>query len=157
MELNTRGRYAVMAMVDLAKYGASDSLPLSAIAKRQHLPMTYLEQLFGQLRRAGLVESIRGRGGGYRLARTAAQISISDVLVAVDEGTQMTRCHSLDTGCVGEKRCLTHSLWDALGAHIDGFLSAVSLHDVVVGLPADLCIDARTAREDGAIDREAVE
>lgn len=135
MELNTKGRYAVMAMVDLAKFGSDDSRPLSVISRRQQLPTAYLEQIFAQLRKAGLVDSVRGRSGGYRLARSSRDITIADVLSAVEEGTQMTRCTAVDAGCVGEKRCLTHGLWDALGTHIEGFLSAVSLHDVVTGLP----------------------
>ena len=122
-----------MAMVDLAKYGSEDSLPLSAIARRQALPMAYLEQIFAQLRKAGLVDSVRGRSGGYRLARAASAISIADVLIAVEEATQMTRCAHTEGGCVADKRCLTHGLWDALGAHIEGFLSGVTLHDVVAG------------------------
>lgn len=135
MELNTKGRYAVMAMVDLAKFGAAESLPLSVIARRQTLPLAYLEQIFALLRKKGLVESVRGRSGGYRLARAPAEITIADVLSAVEEGTQMTRCQAEDTGCLGAKRCLTHGLWDALGAHIEGFLTSVTLHDVVRGLP----------------------
>jgi len=135
LELNTKGRYAVMAMVDLAKYGTSDSLPLSAVARRQALPMAYLEQIFAQLRKAELVISVRGRSGGYRLARPASEISIANVLDAVEEATQMTRCSAAETGCLGEKRCLTHGLWDALGTHIEGFLTRVTLQDVVIGLP----------------------
>lgn len=133
LELNTKGRYAVMAMVDLAKFSSGDSLPLSVVARRQDLPVTYLEQIFGHLRKAGLVESVRGRSGGYRLARPSTEISIAEVLKAVDEGTRMTRCHGLDGGCVGEKRCLTHGLWDALSLHIESYLSSVSLHAVVAG------------------------
>ncbi len=135
MELNTKGRYAVMAMVDLAKYGSANSLPLSVVARRQALPMAYLEQIFAQLRKADLVVSVRGRAGGYRLARPATDISIADVMSAVEEATQMTRCSTSETGCLGEKRCLTHGLWDALGSHIEEFLGRVTLHDVVVGLP----------------------
>lgn len=136
MELNTRGRYAVMAMADLAKYGGSEAVSLAAIAERQHLSAAYLEQLFLQLRRAGLVESTRGRAGGYRLGRPAAQIHVGDIMYAVEEPTRMTRClgeHSI--GCVGEGRCLTHDLWDALGDHIREFLAAVSLQDVIEGIP----------------------
>ena len=92
MELNTRGRYAVMAMADLAKYGADGSLPLPAIAERQQISLAYLEQLFLKLRRAGLVESARGRSGGYRLGRPADAISVADVMAAVEEDTRMTRC-----------------------------------------------------------------
>lgn len=127
----------MMAMVDLAKYGSADSLPLSVVARRQALPMAYLEQIFAQLRKADLVVSIRGRAGGYRLARPATEISIADVMVAVEEATQMTRCSTTKTGCNGEKRCLTHGLWNALGTHIEGFLTRVTLHDVVAGLPMD--------------------
>lgn len=124
-----------MAMVDLAKYGTTDSLPLSVVARRQALPMAYLEQIFAQLRKANLVVSARGRAGGYRLARPATEISIANVLDAVEEATQMTRCTADETGCLGERRCLTHGLWDALGTHIEGFLTRVTLNDVVVGLP----------------------
>ncbi len=134
MELTTRGRYAVMAMVDLAKHGQEGAMPLSAIAERQHLSIAYLEQIFLKLRRAGLVESERGRAGGYRLARTPADIVVADVMTAVEEETRMTRCRGDEAhGCIGEHRCLTHGLWDALGEHIHDFLARVSLEDVLSG------------------------
>jgi len=134
VELTTRGRYAVMAMADLAKHGQLSAMPLSAIAERQNLSVAYLEQIFLKLRRAGLVESERGRAGGYRLGRSADEIMIADVMRAVEEDTRMTRCHG-DTGvgCVGEHRCLTHGLWNALGDHIHGFLAQVSLGDLLAG------------------------
>lgn len=154
LELNTKGRYAVMAMVDLAKYGSADSLPLSAVARRQALPMAYLEQIFAQLRKADLVVSARGRAGGYRLARPATEISIADVMRAVEEATQMTRCSTTEVGCLGEKRCLTHGLWNALGTHIEDFLAGVSLHDVVAGLPKDGASNATSVSPDA--DTEAV-
>lgn len=134
MELNTRGRYAVMAMTDLAKHGGSDAIALSAIGERQQLSVAYLEQIFSQLRRAGLVESVRGRSGGYRLARAAATIPIAAIMLAVEEETRMTRCldlHGDTTGCVGQTKCLTHGLWHALGDHIRTFLNEVSLQEVV--------------------------
>ena len=131
MELNTKGRYAVMAMVDLAKYGNGSAVPLSAIAERQDLPLAYLEQLFGRLRKAGLVESSRGRAGGYRLARSAANITIAEVMAAVEEDTKLTRCDLDSAGCVKEHRCLTHGLWSALQTHIRSFLGKVTLQDVV--------------------------
>ena len=136
MELNTRGRYAVMAMADIAnsaiELGAERAVPLSEIADRQHLPIAYLEQLFAKLRDAELVQSVRGRSGGYRLARDSGAIVIVDILEAVEEPTRMTRCMgSEDPGCVGDKRCLTHGLWSALGRHIHGFLAGVTLADVV--------------------------
>jgi len=139
MELNTRGRYAVMAMADLAKFGDGQSVPLSAVAQRQRISLDYLEQLFLKLRRAGLVESVRGRHGGYRLGRSANEIFVAEIMNAVEEGTRMTRCFGEGTaGCLGESRCLTHDLWTALGARIESFLASVSLADVVHGLPGDL-------------------
>jgi Rrf2 family transcriptional regulator, iron-sulfur cluster assembly transcription factor len=135
VELNTRGRYAVMAMADLAR-GCVDtpSMPLSAIAERQMISLAYLEQLFGKLRKAGLVESVRGRSGGYRLARGAGTITVADVMTAVAENTAMTRC-GVDAGepCLAGKRCLTHDLWDALGDHIDQFLAGVTLQQLIDG------------------------
>ena len=139
MELTTRGRYAVMAMADLAKHGEAAAIPLSAIAQRQHLSIAYLEQIFLKLRRAGLVDSERGRSGGYRLARAAGAIKVAEVMSAVEEDTRMTRCHGDDrAGCIGAHRCLTHGLWDALGDHIRDFLEHVSLDDVLNGRAARL-------------------
>ncbi len=138
MELNTRGRYAVMAMTDLAKHGAGEAVALSAIADRQHLSVAYLEQIFAQLRRFGLVDSVRGRSGGYKLARPAREIAISEIMIAVEEETRMTRCLDLagdGGGCLGESKCLTHGLWHALGDHIRTFLAGVSLQEVVDGTP----------------------
>ncbi len=123
-----------MAMADLAKHGQHNAMPLSAIADRQNLSVAYLEQIFLKLRRAGLVDSERGRAGGYRLARPASEIMVADVMYAVEEDTRMTRCHGdIGVGCVGEHRCLTHGLWDALGDHIHGFLAQVSLGDLLAG------------------------
>jgi Rrf2 family transcriptional regulator, iron-sulfur cluster assembly transcription factor len=144
VELNTKGRYAVMAMADLAHQavvdacisGAEGSVPLSAIAERQRLSLAYLEQLFAKLRRAGLVESARGRSGGYRLARSAAEITVAEVLGAVEEDVKMTRCGGEDASpCMPGERCITHGLWDALGAHINVFLASVTLQHVVDGGP----------------------
>ena len=144
MELNTKGRYAVMAMADIAKHApksmvdapsaGADAIPLSQIAERQHISLAYLEQLFLRLRRAGLVESARGRSGGYRLGRPAGEITIAEVMAAVEEDVRMTRC-SGDAGvaCLGAERCLTHDLWDALGDEIAAFFARVTLEDVVGG------------------------
>jgi Rrf2 family protein len=136
VELNTKARYAVMAMADLAKHGADGAVPLSAIAERQNLSVAYLEQIFLRLRRAGLVASARGRSGGYVLAQPAEDIQIAVIMTAVEEGTRMTRCLEGGAGCVGDRRCLTHSLWHALGGHIAAFLASVSLQEVVDGIPA---------------------
>ena len=136
MELNTKGRYAVMAMADLAKHGGADALPLSAIAERQQISLAYLEQLFVKLRRAGLVESARGRSGGYRLGRSASQITVAEVMRAVDEGMRKTRCGGEETApCMSGKRCLTHGLWDALSDRIGSFLESVTLQEVIDGIP----------------------
>ena len=136
MELNTKARYAVMAMADLAKHGDEGAVPLSAIAERQNLSLAYLEQIFLRLRRAGLVASARGRAGGYVLARPAPLIPIAAIMKAVEEETRMTRCLDGDIGCLGEQRCLTHELWHALGGHIAAFLGNVSLQEVLDGIPA---------------------
>ncbi|MCB1511515.1 MAG: Rrf2 family transcriptional regulator [Hyphomicrobiaceae bacterium] len=129
-----------MAMADLAKFGGEAAVALPAIAERQKLPVAYLEQIFGQLRQARLVESVRGRSGGYKLARAADAITVSEVMIAVEEATRMTRCSlgGSDGGCVGDERCITHGLWHALGSHIESFLSRVTLAEVVDGHPARL-------------------
>lgn len=138
MELNTKGRYAVMAMADLAKQEAAESVPLSAIAERQGISVAYLEQIFRKLRAAGLVSSERGRAGGYRLARPARDIAVAEIMTAAEEGVRMTRCHGEAEGaCLSGQRCLTHELWEALGAQIAQFLAGVTLAEVVDGLPAE--------------------
>ena len=124
-----------MAMADLARLCLdAGSVPLSTIAERQMISLAYLEQLFAKLRRANLVESVRGRSGGYRLAKAASAITVADVMVAVAESTDLTRC-GFDAGepCLAGKRCLTHDLWDALGDHIDQFLVSVTLQQLVDG------------------------
>lgn len=121
-----------MAMADLARNSSGAIVPVAAIAARQELSSTYLEQLFAKLRRAGLVESTRGPGGGYALASKPHDITILDIMQAVEEPVKMTRCHIEDVGgCVGDSRCLTHDLWRAMGDHIAGFLGSVSLGDVI--------------------------
>jgi Rrf2 family protein len=138
VELNTKGRYAVMAMADVAKNGTSGAVPISAVAERQRLSISYLEQIFLQLRRAGLVESERGRSGGYRLKRPCRDITVAEIMRAVDEGTRMTRCREgVPGGCAGDQPCITHELWHSLSAHIESFLAAVSLEDVINGIPPE--------------------
>ena len=133
MKLSTKGRYAVMAMVDLARHAQTKPVSLSDIAARQEISLSYLEQLFARLRRAELVKSVRGPGGGYRLALAPAQTAVSDIIRAVDEPLHATRCESTRShvGCMASgEQCLTHGLWDALGQVIDDYLSSVSLEDV---------------------------
>ena len=138
MQLSTRGRYAVMAMVDLATRQAigceCGPICLAEIAERQQLSLAYLEQLFGKLRREGLVTSARGPGGGYRLARPSDAITVAEVVSAVDEKLRATRCEQ-GSACLsdGAVRCQTHDLWDALGRQISRFLQGVTLADVVNG------------------------
>ncbi len=132
MRLGTRGRYAVMAMTDLARHGCGRAVTLAEIAGRQEISQAYLEQLFAALRRSGLVDSVRGPGGGYRLGRPADAISIAEVAQAAGEPLAATRCEGAGSGCLGGgERCATHELWDALGDHISHFLAGVSLEDVV--------------------------
>jgi len=133
VELTTKGRYAVMAMADLASHADQAAMPLSAVAERQHLPLPYLEQLFVPLRRTGLVESARGRAGGYRLAKHPSEISVAAVMAAVDEATHFTRCSEDDPRCSIATPCLTHALWSALSEATSEFLASVSLADIISG------------------------
>jgi Rrf2 family iron-sulfur cluster assembly transcriptional regulator len=136
MKLSTKGRYAVMAMTDLAGQGDGRTVALAEIAQRQQLSLPYLEQLFARLRRKGLVVSARGPGGGYRLAREAEFVSIAEIVAAVDEPLRATRCAGGDSliGCLrGGARCLTHDLWEETGRRIEDFLASVSLADVLSG------------------------
>jgi Rrf2 family iron-sulfur cluster assembly transcriptional regulator len=141
MQLSTRGRYAVMAMAELAARECRDARPVSLgdIAASQRLSLCYLEQLFGGLRRADLVTSARGPGGGYRLKRPASAVTIADILGAVEEPLRATRCGVADPGCMegvdgaAPGRCATHDLWEELGRQIHLFLAAVTLDDVVRG------------------------
>jgi Rrf2 family iron-sulfur cluster assembly transcriptional regulator len=142
MRLSTKGRYAVMAMADLAGHApdAHDQalaevkpVALADIAERQDISLSYLEQLFAKLRRGGLVTSVRGPGGGYRLSRPSNELRIADIIVAVDEPIAATRCKTGSAkGCTKSgARCVTHDLWEELGQQIHVFLSSVSLADVV--------------------------
>ena len=133
VELTTKGRYAVMAMADLAAHADRAAVPLSSVAERQHLPLSYLEQLFVPLRRSGLVESARGRAGGYRLSKKPEEISIAAVMAAVEEVTHFTRCTDNDPRCSVGTPCLTHGLWSALSRATSEFLESVSLADVLPG------------------------
>ena len=135
MRLSTKGRYAVMAMADLAKRAEGGrAITLADIAQRQDISLPYLEQLFARLRRQGLVKSVRGPGGGYRLARPASETPVAEIVTAVDEPLEAVRCRSTAVGCMpGGVRCLTHDLWDDLGRHIHDYLASVTLEDVVSG------------------------
>ena len=146
MKLSTKGRYAVMAMVDIANNSPGQPVSLVEISGRQTLPVQYLEQLFAKLRRGGLVESIRGPSGGYKLKQSANMIRISDIMLAVDEPIKATRCQPKSKlGCQGRtEKCLTHHLWEGLGQHILSYLSSMTLEDV--------CQQRITPRERSHID-----
>ncbi len=151
MRLSTKGRYAVMAMVDLAVHGGEAPVALSEIAERQEISLSYLEQLFAMLRRSGLVRGVRGPGGGYLLAFDRSETRIADIILAVDEPIRATRCTpGAPVGCRGNKmRCLTHDLWEELGNQIHLYLSSVSLADVcerrVLGTSGRLHVQSRCA------------
>ena len=132
MRLSTKGRYAVMAMVDLAQHGDGGPVSLAEIAERQEISLCYLEQLFAKLRRGGLVKSVRGPGGGYLLAHGRDETRIADIIAAVDEPIRAIRCTPGSAiGCRGDRsRCLTHDLWEELSNQIHLYLSSVSLGDV---------------------------
>ena len=147
VKLSTKGRYAVMAMVDLARHAQTKPVSLSDIAARQEISLSYLEQLFARLRRAELVKSVRGPGGGYRLARGSAETRVSEIILAVDEPIKATRCTEMgQPGCRTDRsKCLTHDLWEELGNQIHVFLSSVTLHDVLERKLAPRIVEAPPA------------
>jgi Rrf2 family iron-sulfur cluster assembly transcriptional regulator len=130
LRLTTKGRYAVTAVLDLAIHQGNGPIALADIAQRQGISLSYLEQLFAKLRKRGLVISVRGPGGGYNLAREARAIYIAEVITAVDENVDTTRCGGAHN-CKGEGPCLTHDLWMDLSDRIYGYLNNISLHDLV--------------------------
>jgi Rrf2 family iron-sulfur cluster assembly transcriptional regulator len=130
MRLTSKGRYAVTAMLDVALHTEQGPVPLADISERQGISLSYLEQLFARLRKQGLVSSVRGPGGGYRLGLEAGMISISAVIQAVDESIDATRCQGKG-GCQGGARCLTHSLWTDLSERIEDFLASITLAELV--------------------------
>ena len=130
MRLTTKGRFAVTAMIDVAMHSGNGPVTLAGVSARQKISLSYLEQLFGKLRRHGLVESVRGPGGGYNLAQPATSLSVADIILAVDEPIDATQCGGKEN-CLDDKRCMTHELWAALNAHIFSFLRSVTLEQLV--------------------------
>ena len=130
MKLTTKGRYAVTAMLDLALHYDKGAITLADIARRQGISLSYLEQLFAKLRRSGLVDSVRGPGGGYNLATEPAKISVAEIIVAINENIDATRCGG-EKNCHGDEACLTHQLWEDLSKQIYKFLSGITLADLV--------------------------
>jgi len=130
MRLTTKGRFAVTAMLDLALRHQQGPVALAGIGLRQRISLSYLEQLFGKLRRAALVVSVRGPGGGYRLGRPAEKVSVADIILAVDEPLDTTLCRGMEN-CQEDKRCMTHNLWAALNEKLYEYLNSVTLQDLV--------------------------
>lgn len=130
MRLTSKGRYAVTAMLDVAIHADKGPVPLADISERQEISLSYLEQLFSRLRRHQLVDSVRGPGGGYRLGREAHLIAIGEVIRAVDESVDATRCQG-QSNCQQGERCLTHSLWSDLSDRISNFLDNISLAELM--------------------------
>lgn len=130
MRLTTKGRYAVTAMLDLALHFDQGAITLAEIAKRQGISLSYLEQLFAKLRRNGLVDSIRGPGGGYNLARVPHEITVASIISAINENVDVRKCKG-QANCDGEFTCLTHQLWEDLSSRINDFLKGISLGDLV--------------------------
>jgi len=130
MKLTSKGRYAVTAMLDVAIHATAGPVSLADISERQGISLSYLEQLFSRLRKSGLVNSVRGPGGGYRLGRCSAQLTVADVISAVNESIQATRCEGT-SGCQSGNQCLTHSLWADLSSRIEEFLQSITLSELV--------------------------
>ena len=130
MRLTTKGRFAVTAMIDLALRAATGPVALAAISQRQQISLSYLEQLFGKLRRHELVESTRGPGGGYTLARSMKDITVADIIFAVDEPIDATQCGGSEN-CHDEGRCMTHDLWSSLNTKMIEYLDSITLKKLV--------------------------
>jgi Rrf2 family iron-sulfur cluster assembly transcriptional regulator len=130
MRLTTKGRFAVTAMIDLALREEDGPVTLAGISERQKISLSYLEQLFGKLRRRDLVASVRGPGGGYRLARPVADVSVADIIFAVDEPMDATQCGGKGN-CINDGPCMTHDLWMSLNDHMYAYLDGVSLSSLV--------------------------
>lgn len=130
MRLTTKGRFAVTAMLDLALYAQDGPVTLANISNRQKISLSYLEQLFGKLRRSSLVESVRGPGGGYNLARPLDHLTVADIIAAVEEPIDSRQCEGRDN-CLGDRRCMTHDLWENLNTTVINYLAGVTLAQLV--------------------------
>ena len=150
MRLTTKGRFAVTAMVDLSMRQTRGPVTLATISERQHISLSYLEQLFGKLRRHKLVNSVRGPGGGYCLAQATQKITVAEIVTAVDEPLDATQCGGKENCRQDETRCMTHDLWATLNEKMIDYLSSVSLADLVAhqaGKQVSVLKDWRTAEK----------
>jgi len=159
VRLTTKGRYAVTAMLDLAIHHGQGPITLADIAQRQGISLSYLEQLFARLRKRTLVSSVRGPGGGYHLARDAGEIFVAEVIAAVDESVDTTRCHG-GHNCQNNQRCLTHDLWQDLSNRIYDYLNGISLRELMDRRGVQEVASRQDTRPDpevgfGALRREA--
>ena len=135
MILTTKGRYAVMAVIEIADSETKKPLPLFLIAEKQNISLSYLEQIFSHLRKGGIVKAVKGPGGGYVLAKDAKEITIANIINAIGESIKMTRCNDSKNGCIAPNnaKCKTHNLWHGLEKNIYSYLESISLHDVCCG------------------------
>ena len=131
MKLTTKGRYAIIAMVDLAINGTHETVPLRDISQRQDISLSYLEQLFSKLRLSGLIKSIRGPGGGYMLNKNSSDLNLLDIITAVDEKIDQTQCGGA-MNCINEKPCLTHFIWTDLNSRINEYMREITLNDITL-------------------------
>ena len=151
MRLTTKGRYAVTAVLDLALHQDEGPVSLAAISERQQISLSYLEQLFAKLRRNNIVSSTRGPGGGYRLSGSVEDVSISDIILAVDETCKVVDCGDSD-GCHGDYQCLTHDLWQELSNEIRTFLDGITLSEI---MQQDTVTDVKL-RQDEKVQQEKI-
>lgn len=146
MRLSTKGRYAVTAMLDLAVHRDKGPITLAEISRCQGISLSYLEQLFARLRREGLVEGVRGPGGGYRLAKPPIDITIADIITAVDEKVDTTLCEGA-RNCQEGRRCLTHDLWDSLSRQIFNYLASINLAEFLARPSVRDVLERQEARQ----------
>ena len=137
MKLTTKSRYAVTAMLDIASHNTGNPISLPEISHRQNISLSYLEQLFSRLKKSGLVDSIKGPGGGYILSKDANEIVISEVIQAVDEDLETTACNG-KSNCHNNHQCISHNLWQDLGTEINNFLSDITLKQVIAKNNSDV-------------------
>jgi len=156
VRLTTKGRYAVTAVLDLAFHSQKKPVTLTDIATRQTISLSYLEQLFARLRRAGIVTGVRGPGGGYKLSRAANDINIAEIIVAVDEQLDSTKCGG-EANCQNNRACLTHDLWMGLSAQIRDYLSSISLGELLERDPVQQVAERQTKDAEQFIEMQAKE
>ncbi len=152
MKLTSKGRYAVTAMLDVALHSQQGPVSLYDISVRQEISLSYLEQLFSKLRKQGLVESIRGPGGGYRLGKDANDIAVGEVIAAVNESIDATKCNG-KADCQGGEKCLTHNLWQDLSDRISNFLNSITLGELMAKQDIKTIATRQDGQQSSAVDK----